>query len=149
MTTTLKLYTLPLNLLDKNFKLDSWSTYLATLTPLTKSDFQYQRFTLESKIKVNLSQDYQNQLVSKYNYVSITAKISNVDYTYYYFVKKFTQISQATIELELYMDVLNTFTYTLSPKSIITREHKDRIDYSSKVLELISSEEDWSTFINQ
>ena len=149
MTTTLKLYTLPLNLLDKNFKMDSWSTYLATLTPLTKSDFQYQRFTLESKIKVNLSQDYQNQLVSKYNYVSITAKISNVDYTYYYFVKKFTQISQATIELELYMDVLNTFTYTLSPKSIITREHKDRIDYSSKVLELISSEEDWSTFINQ
>ena len=59
MKATLYFYKTAINLLDKNFVLESLETYLATLTPVIKTNFQYQRFDLEKTIKVNLNQEYQ------------------------------------------------------------------------------------------
>lgn len=134
MTSTLYFYKLPINLLNKNFILENIETYLATLTPVTKTDFQYQRAELEKTIKVNMSQNYQLNLDSlvKYNYLKVVMNSA----IYYYIIKSAKQVSESTIEFNIVMDVLNTFTfsqtasnktYTLSNKSLITREHKDRL----------------------
>ena len=142
MTSTLYFYKLPINLQDKNFVLESIETYLATLTPVTKTNFQYQRFDLEKTIKVNLSQDYQLNIsaIAKYNYLKVTTQDSSSPAktaTYYYFIKKARQVSESTIEFTVEMDTLNTFnfsstasnkSYTLSNKSLIQREHKDRLE---------------------
>ena len=140
MTSTLYFYKLPINLYGKGFVLENISTYLSSFTPLTKSSFQFQRFDLNKTIKVNFSQDYQGDYtaITKYNYLKITQEDSNKNIaTYYYFIKSARQVSQGTIIFELKMDTLNTFeysdsfsnnSYTLSPKSLILREHKDRFN---------------------
>ena len=51
--STLYFYKLPINLFNKNFILENIETYLATLTPVTKTEFQYQRAELEKTIKVS------------------------------------------------------------------------------------------------
>lgn len=139
-TATLYFYKLPVNLMDKNFVIESIETYLAGFTPVTKTNFQYQRFELEKTFKVNMNQEYQLNVASlvKYNYLKITT-LDNQETPntaiYYYFIKSAKQISESTIEFTIVMDVLNTFSfsgsissknYTLSKKSLITREHKDR-----------------------
>lgn len=133
-SSTLYFYKLPINLLNKNFVLENIETYLATLTPVTKTDFQYQRAELEKTIKVNMSQSYQLNLngLTKYNYLKVVMDTA----VYYYIIRSAKQVSESTIEFNIVMDVLNTFTfsqtasnktYTLSNKSLITREHKDRL----------------------
>lgn len=140
MTSTLYFYKLPINLLNKNFVLESLETYLGTLTPVTISKFQYQRFEMEKRIKVNINQDYQTYNgLTKYNYLKITQLNENNSVSiYYYFIRSAKQISESTIEFIIRMDVLNTFhyytispstsqnNYSLSDKSLITREHKNR-----------------------
>ena len=145
MKATLYFYKTAINLIDKNFVLESIESYLATLTPVTKTDFQYQRFELEKTIKVNMSQDYQLNIagLTKYNYLKITTLDSSSPAktaTYYYFIKSARQISELTIEFTIVMDVLNTFQfsstaandkYTLSDKTLVKREHKDRLSYKA------------------
>lgn len=139
MTSTLDFYKLPINLYSKNFIMESLETYLGTLTPKTISSFQYQRFEMEKRIKVNISQDYQTYNgLTKYNYLRISQyNDNNALSVYYYFIKSAKQISESTIEFVIVMDVLNTFKYStsvgqnnynISEKSLITREHKDRIN---------------------
>ena len=147
MTSTLYFYKLPINLINKNFVLESIETYLATLTPVTKTNFQYQRFDIEKTIKVNLSQDYQLNISSltKYNYLKVTTlDENNQTAIYYYFIKSARQVSESTIEFGVVMDVLNTFkfvtsspnpsNYTLSKKTLVKREHKNRIDITNPLL---------------
>ena len=138
---------------NKNDIIEDIETYLATLTSYTlDSSFQYQRFELDKTIKVNLSQDYQTKAtnINKYNYCKFTTDVTNdttQTVTYYYFITKTKQTAQKTIELTLRMDTLNTFKYkttagndgyTLSEKTTVTREHKDRwvkeLIYSDEVL---------------
>ena len=139
MTSTLDFYKLPINLYSKNFIMESLETYLGTLTPKTITSFQYQRFEMEKRIKVNLSQDYQTYNgLTKYNYLRISQyNDNNALSVYYYFIKSAKQISESTIEFVIVMDVLNTFKYStsigqnnynISEKSLITREHKNRFD---------------------
>ena len=139
MTSTLDFYKLPINLYSKNFIMESLETYLGTLSPKTISSFQYQRFEMEKRIKVNISQDYQTYNgLTKYNYLRISQyNDNNALSVYYYFIKSAKQISESTIEFVIVMDVLNTFKYStsigqnnynISEKSLITREHKNRID---------------------
>ena len=157
MTSTLYFYKLPINLYDKNFILESLETYLATLTPVVKSNFQYQRFEMEKRIKVNISQDYQTYNgLTRYNYLKITElNEDNSTAIYYYFIKSAKQISESTIEFILRLDVLNTFhyyttsattsqnNYSISDKSLITREHKNRFKTRSNgtILQNLSEEE--------
>ena len=131
---------------NKNFIVDDIISYLATKTSTVVNDVQYQRFDLFKRLKLNLSQAFQGNLydVHKWDYCEIKTSDGASDSIYYYFINGYRQVAQSTIELDLEMDVLNTFrydtdgvleyernrVYTLSPKSLITREHKDRIKKS-------------------
>ena len=145
-TCTLTLYTGCKLGPEKNFIVDNLSTYLGTLESTTITDFQYQRFELNKTIKVNLDQLWQTKINNipyeqtsvpkKWNYCTISTKKDNTTINYYYFIIGYKQIAQKTVELDLVMDSLNTFnfsdtpgnyTYTLSPKTIVTREHKNRL----------------------
>lgn len=136
MTSTLILYLNSKIYPNKNFKVDDISTYLATLTNLTISDFQYVKHSMNLEVKVNKSQTYLNPIgTNNYNYCSIQ---NDSEKTYYYFIidKKWT--SKETIRLVLVMDVLNTFAYgtdyQLDNKTLVNRQHFDRFTKPSSDL---------------
>ncbi|WP_407462307.1 hypothetical protein [Methanobrevibacter sp.] len=117
----------------KNFVVDDLAAYLSTKANETITGFQYQRFEIHKTIKLDKSQSYllKGQSLNKYDY----CKISTGDVDYFYFILRASWKAEETIELELKMDTLNTFnfsdvasdsTYTLSDKTLVTREHKDR-----------------------
>lgn len=127
---------------SKNDIIEDIETYLDSLeSVVVDSSFQYQRFELDKTIKVNVDQEYQTKSESlrKYNYCKLSTEVDGEPVNYYYFITKASQIAQKTIELTLRMDTLNTFHFTrsqsditneeykLSPKTTVTREHKDRL----------------------
>ena len=133
-TTTLTLY--KHTKLDdmKNFVVDDIESYLSTKTKETITGFQYQRFEINKTIKLDKSQSYllKGSSLNKYDYLSI----STGEVIYYYFILRASWKAEETIELDIKMDTLNTFgfsnvasdsTYTLSNKTLVTREHKDRM----------------------
>ena len=132
-TSTIKLYSgttaTPWKLLPNLlFKIDNIADYLTQFTPTTISDFQYVKHNLEISIKINKTQyDAQPINPTGIKYVSITNKDESVAY---YFVKGTPWRSQNTIQLNLVMDVLNTFTdgvhYNFKKNTRIVREHKSR-----------------------
>ena len=145
-TSTLYLYK-DTKLKDKkNFSIDHISDYLSSFQVGSAiTDFQYQRMTLYKKIKLNSDQinasvNYflENTKPNYLKFVQDAVTSGGVTKTcvYYYFIESITQISEKTIELDLKMDVLNTFNYNtkgsdntnyeLSDRSLITREHKNR-----------------------
>ena len=130
---------------EKNWCFDNIETYLGTLTAFDVSDFQYQRFELDKEIRVDFTQNEQTISTSakKYNYLRISTTINNTAIYYYYFIIKTRQISESTIAYQLRMDTINTFKYsassgndkyTLSAKTLVKREHKDRVDKSETLL---------------
>ena len=132
-TSTIKLYSgttaTPWKLLPNLlFKLDNIADYLAEFSPTTISNFQYVKNNLEVSIKLAKTQ-YEAQPTNStgIKYVSITNKDENIAY---YFVKRVSWRSQNTIQLDLVMDVLNTFTdgvhYNFKKNTRIVREHKSR-----------------------
>ena len=135
MISTVKLYKDSKILDGKNFIVDDIADYLATLTDtLTKSKFQYIKHALQLSIKLDMNQAYLDYKASNdYNYCSI--QNSNEDGTgsekiIYYYIDKMNWTSQNTIKLDLIMDTINTFRittdFTLSNRTTILREHKDR-----------------------
>ena len=118
----------------KNYVIDDIETYLTDKAAYTsQSTFQYQRYELNKFIKMNLPQKDQGNATAsdKYDYM----KIVDGDNIYYYFIIRISQKAQSTIEFECHMDVLNTFhysdsvgnkNYTLTDRTLVTREHKDR-----------------------
>ena len=129
----------------KNFSIDYIDDYLSPFLIRVITDYQYQRMNVFKKIKLNSDQINcsVNYLLedSKPNYLmflqdTVTSGGVATTSKYYYFIESINQISEKTIELELKMDVLNTFNYnkkgtnntnyTLSDRSLILREHKDR-----------------------
>ena len=129
MTSTIYIYKDCKIIPSKNFVVDSIDTYLANLTKITISDFQYLRNDLNLTIKINKTQDWTDAtLTYNYNYL----KVVQNSVSYYYFILKKTQVSQSTIALELRMDVLNTYRWSsdfgISPRTKVNREHKDRFN---------------------
>ena len=123
---------------DKNWCFDSIETYLSTLTYFDVSDFQYQRFELDKEIRVDFAQSEQtiSSSAKRYDYLRISTIVNNSPIYYYYFITKTRQVSESTIAYALRMDTLNTFKYdstaannkyTLSSKTLVKREHKDRM----------------------
>lgn len=115
---------------DKNFIVDSLPDYLATLTQTTITKAQYFRHELNTKIKLDISQVYQEyEATYNYNYMSI--QNSNSSKVVYYFIVDKKQKAESTIEFILEMDVINTFKpstdFTIDDKTLVIREHKDRI----------------------
>ena len=138
--STITLYKLPQNILGKNNQYDSWITYLNAVSSDKKSvitDFMYQKIDLELTIKINLSQANVSYNFG-FNYLQIAQGESGSIMNYFYFIKKVKPLAQSTLELELHMDVLNTYqftktlttgnTYTLLPSTLILREHKNRME---------------------
>ena len=134
-----KLYANSKILPEKNFKVDSLESYLATLTKLEitgdteKTAPQYIKHDLNLFVKINKNQEVLNYFDSdnNYNYMSI----QNTDDTYpvYYFIIKKEWVSKNTLGLVLVMDTVNTFTterssFTISDRTLVNREHKDRLE---------------------
>lgn len=113
---------------NKLFKVDNIASYLATQNKVVINDFQYQKNALELSIKVALPQSQsQPQSITGYKYVSINGDTRIA----YYYVKKASWRSANTIQFDLVMDVLNTFSegtdYSFKPNTRIIREHKPRV----------------------
>ena len=126
MTSTLILYFNTKIEIDKNMKIDELSSYLSTKQSITINDFQYIKHTKEISIKVDLSQTYLNYSeANNIDYISI--QNGNEKKVYYLVINKEWK-STSTIKFELYMDTINSYNgdYTLSNRTKVVREHKDR-----------------------
>ena len=124
----------------KNFVIDDIETYLSSLSSDVVSNFQYQKLDLSMSIKLDKVQSYllKSNTLNKYDYCKFSFTYNNVTRHYYYFIMRASWKAQETIGFELKMDTLNTYklsgsasddAYVLSNKSLITREHKDRMKY--------------------
>ena len=116
---------------SKNFVVEEIESYLTGLTQITISNFQYLRNDLKLSIKIDKEQVYSESLATyNYNYLKVVQNSVN----YYYFIIKKTQIAQSTVVLELVLDTLNTYpwgtAFTISNRTRVKREHKDRMKYN-------------------
>lgn len=148
---TIKLYSASSNtstkwelLPNKLFKIDDIATYLSSW-PIgsikTINNVQYIKNGLEISINLDLSQSYaQPNSVVDYKYASIKNSGTD-DEICYYFVKKINWRSKSCVNLELVMDVLNTFEegkdYKFKESTKITREHKNRFSLQDYELNMI------------
>ena len=157
MTSTLTLYYSCLVEKDKNFALDNAgapaiATYLSTLTSVSITRFQYVKQGLSISIKIDKAQTALEMGADTYdlNY----CKIQNGDENpCYYFIISKKWISQETLQLVLAMDTINTFRYdidyTISPKTFIKRQHKDRFTkyfHKNKQDEVIAQEDNVTSY---
>lgn len=136
MTSTLTLYYNSVLLPDKNMALDDAGSgkgiglYLSTLTNKAIANFQYVKHGLSISIRLDESQTKlaMGTGAEDLNYCKIQNGTEN---PLYYFVVGKKWKSQNTIELSLVMDTLNSFEfnvdYPLSAKTMVEREHHDRI----------------------
>ena len=131
MTSTIVLYKDCKIIPSKNFVVEEIESYLTGLTKITILDFQYLRNDLKLTIKINKDQGYSESLAT-YNYNYLKVVQNNVNY-YYYIIKK-TQTAPSTLVLELVLDTLNTYpwgtAFTISNRTRVKREHKDRMKYA-------------------
>lgn len=126
MTSTLILYFNTKIEIDKNMKIDELSSYLSSKQSITINDFQYIKHAKEISIKVDLSQTYLNYSeANNIDYVSIQ---NGTEKKVYYLVINKEWKSTSTIKFDLYMDTINSYNgdYTLSNRTKVIREHKDR-----------------------
>lgn len=119
---------------EKLQMIEDIETYLSTKEATAPIyTIQYQKIKLNMNVKIVLNEQYSSPLkADNYTYVKITNK-DNLTKHFYFFVKSLNWKSQECIELDLVMDTLNSFKmgvdYTFSPKTIIQRQHKDRMEY--------------------
>lgn len=148
MITELYIYQDSKIIKGKNFAVDDISQYLSTLTYTQFSNFQMLKIERTMKIKLNISEDNALQNEAANYYVKIIAKKKNQQglyqpiMTYYYYVNHLTFLSDNTIELDLEMDTINTYCYSLltyngynlrlDKRTKVIREHKDRLNYVNK-----------------
>ena len=140
MSSTIILYQAEHLEKKKNFSLDDIEDYIENYVDLylTLSTGQTIKHDINIEVKVPfngednpiLANDYFYANRLKYNYCSIQNSGTDSTYKVYYYIDKVEYISQKVLRLILTMDVLNTFkpstNYTLTDKTLVTREHKDR-----------------------
>lgn len=132
--STITLYKKSANwkLLPQNlFMLDDISAYLSAVSSSDKivlTDMQYIKNQLEIEIRVDMSQTNANP-VTNFAYVEVANY--GEGRSYYYFIKQVEWRAYSTCRFVLVMDVLNSIKYgtdyTLSPKTKINRQHKNRL----------------------
>lgn len=151
--STIKLYRNCKITEEKNFQVDAVYDYLGSFSGGDVKVFnncQYIKQGLDAEVKVTLDQTYlDKQWTNMFNYCSIEMDNGGLDNTYYYFIREKKWISKDAIRLVLRLDVLNTFNgaYSLTDKSTIQREHKDRFirrDYHSTNITSSLNNDDWS-----
>ena len=131
----------------------TWAVSKFNLTTVTFDNIQYQKPDLELNLKLSLSQTFSSPLKEvSYSYASL----ENQDATgkiFYYWIKKIEWKSENCIEVQMVMDVLNTFRigthYTFNPKTMINRQHESRYvkDFycrkSSTTATTLNNPDDW------
>lgn len=132
--STITLYKKSANwkLLPQNlFMLDDISAYLSAVSSSDKivlTDMQYIKNQLEIEIRVDMSQTNANP-ITEFAYVEVANY--GEGRSYYYFIKQVEWRAYSTCRFVLVMDVLNSIKYgtdyTLSPKTKINRQHKNRL----------------------
>lgn len=138
MTSTLTIYkiNIPNFSYESNKIIEGFEDYALTepnyFEVLYTSDtFQYFKFETLTSIKINYSQ-YLQDYVNNTNLLYVRIKNNEENsIPFYFFVRKATPLSQATIKLDLRCDSINTYTkenstFTISSKTKINREHSDR-----------------------
>lgn len=115
---------------DKSFSIDDFESYLSQFTPLIYEKGQYFKNQYQCELKIALDESYiQPKNIDSIRYVKIHESKTNTNY--YYFVDNVIWRSANSIQLNLTMDVLNTFKpnrdYYFSNKTKINRQHKNRI----------------------
>lgn len=130
-TSTLKFYRNTNLQESKNFVIDEINLFLEDYLLFTRSNFQYfKNFEIETTIKIKLSQTYINPVdVNNIDYISVqNSDMPNSIFFYFVLSKRWK--GEESIEFEVLMDTLNTFTYNksfaFSDKTRIIRQHKNR-----------------------
>lgn len=119
---------------EKLQMIEDIESYLTIKEPSAPTyTIQYQKIRLNMFVKIILNEQYSSPLqANNYTYVKITNK-DNLTKHFYFFIKSLNWKAKECIELELVMDTLNSFKmgtdYTFSPKTIIQRQHKDRMKH--------------------
>lgn len=132
--STITLYKKSANwkLLPQNlFMLDDISAYLSAVSSSDKivlTDMQYIKNQLELEIRVDMSQTNASPIT---NFAYVEVANYGEGRSYYYFIKQVEWRAYSTCRFVLVMDVLNSIKYgtdyTLSPKTKINRQHKNRL----------------------
>ena len=126
---------------DKNFKVDEIINYLNSLpaNDIKALPDKYNYIKPARDIDVVISEDTYKQLdfgntIGDYEYCSIsyidTDPTPTIYATYYFFITNKKWKSDKAVVLSLYMDTINSLksAVTISEKSTIHRQHKDRLE---------------------
>lgn len=114
---------------DRNACVDSINDYLADNiakygdeSPMTFTDFQYQKIKLDMTFDVPIAQSYIKKQFCNY------AKVTQDGMDYYFFITDNTRLSEKATRLTARLDTINTFRnkFTISSKSNVLRQHKNR-----------------------
>lgn len=114
---------------ERNCLVDNIQDYLQTQRLLPSVEIQYQQIELYKTLKLNMSQSVVG--TGPFNYLEIVQD----DKSFYYFIDKTNWKSTSTVEFELTLDTVNTFSsdFSFDKKTRITRQHKDRLEVRDKV----------------
>ena len=146
---------------NRNFLIEDFSTWLSSkaTTLYTYNSGQFIKQDMTLTLKVPLDEFSVNKLnVNFVDYVSIkNTEEGTTTSTFYYYVVHSSWRGKTTLELTLVLDVLNTYSlgtdYSLSPRSFIKREHKDRFiqDSNKYVIEniIVKPQDSNPIFINR
>ena len=140
MNCTIKLYNDRYLTIQNNYKIDNLEDYLGN--PIQKiENFQLVKIEPTLSIKLNVPQEYSNNVGQSFRYVSISTEENNR--TWYFFVISTEWKSQNTVLFNLVMDTVNTFdNIVFSDKTMIIRSHKDRWKANQKLGERLLPEVD-------
>lgn len=145
MKSTLKFYNVSSRFNEsKNFMFDDIEAYVGN-SALTINNFQYTEPNSQLSIVIHHAENYISRAHDfLYTYMSITNynEDSDDEITFYYFIDSTTWVSSVSLQLNLTLDVLNSFKpsfnniadeidYAVSKRSKVARRHKDR--YISKI----------------
>lgn len=130
---TLKLYQTEIEN-KRNMVVEFIQDYLNDLPAENKAEvinFQRQKIELKLKMKIRMDQSFVDKPI--FNYLSVQNDVNGR--VFYYFIDKIVWVSSDAVGLECTLDTLNTFDRSLgednwedllSPRTHVTREHKDR-----------------------
>lgn len=113
---------------EKNKHIENIADFLAQAGYLQKTG-QYFKHSLNKTLKINIDQETLNFFNDENNIDYLSVKNPDDTYPVYYFVNGKKWIAEKTIELELTLDTIQTFTYNnyeLSEKTSVIRQHENR-----------------------
>lgn len=139
MTANIKLYQYCRLTPSNNFYCDDIQKHLNTLNEISIDEYNYVKINYKIEIKITIPQDFYDYK-KICNYMTITQpEDSSERKTFYYYITSMEWVSQNTCKLVAVMDTMTTYWQDLKPlvsnRSVVSREHKDRIELYEKNIE--------------